>query len=91
MLFRQLRVRPIRLYVLFMFYSFCFVVRKCFSGEPKQNQERGLVDHKLVDVSTVILLLAVPRRLFCFWFFGDFRCRYSLFIVILLIYKYRNR
>ena len=66
MLFRQIRIRQIRLYFLFVFYSFCFVVRSCFSGEPKQNQEQELVDHKLVDVPTVILLLAVPRRLFCF-------------------------
>ena len=26
-----------------------------------------------------------------FWFFGDFRYGVSLFIVILVIYKYRNR
>ena len=26
-----------------------------------------------------------------FWFFGDFRCGVSLFIVIRVIYKYRNR
>ena len=26
-----------------------------------------------------------------FWFFGDFRCGVPLFIVIPVIYKYRNR
>ena len=26
-----------------------------------------------------------------FWFFGDFRCGVPLFIVILAIYKYKNR
>ena len=26
-----------------------------------------------------------------FWFVGDFRCGVSLFIVIHVIYKYRNR
>ena len=38
------------------------------SDEPSQNQGRGLVDHKLVKapLPPVILLLAVPRRLFCF-------------------------
>ena len=35
----------------------------------------------------VILLLAVPRRLFCFGSLIDFRCGVSLFIVILVIYK----
>ena len=54
----------------------CFAFRLCFncfvllfevvsSGEPKQNQGRGLVDRKLVK-PPVILLLAVTRRLFCF-------------------------
>ena len=32
----------------------------------------------------VIVLLAVPRRLF--WFFGGFRCGVPLFIVMLVIY-----
>ena len=36
--------------------------------------------------SPVILLLAVPRRLFCFGAFGCFRCGVTLFIVILVIY-----
>ena len=35
------------------------------------------------------LLLAVQRLLF--WFFGDFRCGVPLFIVILVMYKYKNR
>ena len=39
------------------------------SSEPRQNQGRRLVDHKLVKAlppPPVISLLAVPRRLF--WF-----------------------
>ena len=36
------------------------------SEEPRQNQGQGLVDRKLVEAPPVILLLAVPRRLFCF-------------------------
>ena len=35
------------------------------SDESRQNQGRGLVDRKLVKAPPVILLLAVPRRLFC--------------------------
>ena len=31
-----------------------------------------------------------PKAALLFWFFGDFRCDLSLFIVILVIYKYRN-
>ena len=32
-----------------------------------------------------------PKAALLFWFFGDFRCGVSLFIVIRIIYKYRNR
>ena len=56
------------------------------SDEPRQNQGRGLVDHKLVQAPPVILLLAVPRRLFCFGSLGGFRCGVPLFIVMLVIY-----
>ena len=42
-----------------------------FSGvilvlEPRQNYRRGLVDRKLVEAPQQFLLLAVPRRQFCF-------------------------
>ena len=54
------------------------------SGEPKQNHGRGLVDRQLVQApptppnSPSILLLAVPRRLFCFGALVilDMVCRY---------------
>ena len=83
---------PALLFVCVLFVSFLlFVV--VLSGEPGQNQGRGLVDRKLVQAPPpppppppVILLLAFPRRLFCFWFFGGFRYGVSLFIVILAIY-----
>ena len=82
---------PALLFVCVLFVLFLlFVV--VLSGEPNQNQGRGLVDRKLVDPPPpVILLLAVPRRLFCFWFFDGFRCGVPLFIVIRVIYKYKNR
>ena len=37
-------------------------------------------------IKALISLLAVPRQLFCFLFFGDFRCGVLLFMVILAIY-----
>ena len=43
------------------------------------------------DDLSVILLLAVPRRLFCFGSLMIFRCVVPLFIVIRVIYKYKNR
>ena len=32
-----------------------------------------------------------PKAALLFWFFGDLRCGVLLSIVILVIYKYRNR
>ena len=32
-----------------------------------------------------------PKAALLFWFFGDFRCVVSLFIVIRVIYKCKNR
>ena len=55
---------PALLFVCFIRYVFLLVV--VVSGEPKQKQGRGLVDHKLVQALRFFLLLAVPRRLFCF-------------------------
>ena len=49
--------------VLFVLFLLFVVV---LSGEPKQKHGRGLVDHKPVQAPQYFLLLAVPRRLFCF-------------------------
>ena len=57
------------------------------SGEPKQNQGRGLVDRKLVQAPSNFIA-GRPKAAFLFWFFGDFRCGALLFMVILVIYKY---
>ena len=32
-----------------------------------------------------------PKATLLFWFFGDFRCGVPLFIVIRVIFKYKNR
>ena len=64
------------------------------SGEPKQKQGRGLVDHKLVQAPPpppVIFIAGRPKAALLFWFFGDFRCGALLFMVIHVIYKYKNR
>ena len=72
------------------FIRFVLVVRSCFSSEPKQNQRRGLVDRKLVQAPSNFIT-GRPKAALLFWFFGDFRCGVPLFIVILVIYKYKNR
>ena len=72
------------------FIRFVFVVLSCFSGEPKQNQERELVAHKLVQAPSNFIA-GRPKAALLFWFFGDFRCGVRLFTVIFVIYKYKNR
>ena len=84
---------------LFVLFLLSVVV---LSGEPKQNQGRGLVDRKLVQ-SPSNFIASRPKAallywffgdLRCgvlFWFFGDLRCGMLLFMVILVIFQYKNR
>ena len=61
------------------------------SEEPRQNEERGLVDRKLVEAPPGIFIAGRPKAALLFWFFGDFRCGALLFVVIHVKYKYENR
>ena len=63
------------------------------SDEPRQNQGRGLVDLKLVKDPPLPsnFIADRPKAALLFWFFGDFRYGVLLFMVILVIYKYKNR
>ena len=74
--------------VLYVFFLLFVVV---LSGEPRQNQGRGLVDHKSSSSPPVIFIAGRPKAALLFWFFGDFRCGALLFMVIHVIYKYKNR
>ena len=56
-----------------------------YSFEPRQNQGRGLVDHKLVKAPSNFIA-GSPKAALLFWFFGGFRCGVPLFIVMLVIY-----
>ena len=61
-------------------------------NEPRQNQGRGLVDHKLVKAPPPVILIAGrPKAALLLWFFGDFRCGVLLCVVIHVIYKNINR
>ena len=72
----------------FVLYSFCFFLFVVFvSGEPGQKQGRGLVEFK----PPVIFIAGTPKAALLLWFFGDFRCGALLFVVIHVIYKYKNR
>ena len=54
-----------------------------------------LVDRKVVEASPPPpppsnFIAGRPKAALLFWFFGDFRCRVPLFVVILAIYKYKK-
>ena len=53
------------------------------SGEPKQYQERGLVDRKLVQAPTYFIA-GHPKAALLFWFFGvlDLVCCYFLLLLL---------
>ena len=72
-------------FCLFLFVLFVlFVVG--LSGEPKQNQKRGLVDCKLVQAPSNFIA-GRPKVALLFWFFVGFRCSVWLCFVILVRYK----
>ena len=70
-----------RLAFCLCFIRFVFVL----SGEPKQNQGRGLVDRKLVQAPSNFIA-GRPEAALLFWFFGGFRCGDPLFVVNHVIY-----
>ena len=72
----------------FIRFVLLFVV--IWTGETKQNKGRGLVDRKQVKPSSNFNV-GRPKASLLFFFFGDFRSGVSLFVVFLVIYKYRNR
>ena len=39
----------------------------------------------------IIFIAGRPKAALLLWFFGDFRCGALLFVVIHVIYKYKNR
>ena len=61
--------------------SFVLIV---FSDEPRQDQGRGLVDHKLVKHPPSNFIADRPKAVFLFWFFGDFRCVFRYLSLCLL-------
>ena len=72
------------------FVAFCFCCSwLILSGKSKQKQERGLVDRKLVQPPSNFIA-GRPKAALLFWLFSDFRCAVLLFIVILVIYEYKN-
>ena len=67
------------------------VDRHIFIGGPIKNTgaPESVLLTPLVHHSNFIA--GRPKTALLFWFFGDFRCGALLFMVILVIYKYKNR
>ena len=75
-------------FVLVLWYDAFVVI--VLSYEPRQNQGRGLVDRKLVKGPSDFIA-GRPEAALQFLFLGDFSYGVPLFIVILVIYKYKDR
>ena len=83
---------PTLLFVCILFVLF-LLVKVVLSGEPKQNQGRGLVNRKQVQAPTPTpsnFIAGRPKAALLFWLFSDFRCGVPLLIVILVIHKYKT-
>ena len=80
---------PALLFVCVLFVLFLlFVV--VLSGGPGQNQGRGWSTPPPVQAPSNFIA-GSPKAALLFWLFSDFRCGVPLFIVILVIYRYKNR
>ena len=56
----------------------------------------NIVRHSLQDEPDIFdfidrFIAGRPKAALLFWFFGDFRCGALLFMVIHVIYKYKNK
>ena len=65
-----------------MLYLLCF----CFVWRPKAEL-RARVGRPQTSSSPPV----IPKAALLFWFFDGFRCGAPLFIVIRVMYKYKNR
>ena len=57
-----------------------------------QGRIRARVGRQQISLSPPVIFIAGrPKAALLFWFFGDFRCVALLFMVIYVIYKYKNK
>ena len=56
----------------------CFILSKVYTDEVSSSPP-------------VMFIAGRPKAALLLWFFGDFRCGALLFVVIHVIYKYKNR
>ena len=62
------------------------------SGHFMDIEARARVGRPQTSSSPPVIFIAGrPKAALLFWFFGDFRCGALLFMVIHVIYKYKNK
>ena len=74
-------------------FRVCFVcvVYICFIWRTKAELRARVGRPQTSSSPPVIFLAGRPKAALLFWFVGDFRCGALLFMVIHVIYKYKNR
>ena len=78
---------PALLFVCVLF----FVVYRCFIWRTKAELRARVGRPQTSSSPPVIFIAGRPKAALLFWFFGDFRCGALLFMVIHVIYRYKNR
>ena len=63
----------------------------CFVGWTKAEYSARVGWPQTSSSPPVIFIAGRPKAALLIWFFSDFRCGALLFIVIHVIYKYKNR
>ena len=76
--------------LLFVCVLFCVVCR-CFIRGTKAELRARVVRPPTSLSPPVIFIAGRPKAALLIWFFGDFRCGALLFVVIHVIYAYKNR
>ena len=78
---------PALLFVCVLFLLFVDVL----SGKTKAKLRARVGRPQTSSSPPVIFIAGRPKAALLLWFFGDFRCGALLFVVIHVIYKYKNR
>ena len=79
---------PVLLFVCFV--RFVFPVRSCCIWKTKAEARARVGRLQTSSSPPIIFIAGRPKAALLFWFFGDFRCGALLFVVIHVIYKYKN-
>ena len=70
---------------------FVFAVCSCFIWRTRAELRARVGRPQTSSSPPVIFIAGRLKAALLFWFFGDFRCGALLFVVIHVIYKYKNR